>query len=323
MFLSEQDLSNKVCDVMAGNNPRMAVAFLGKNLSNNLFSNCKIPENLKVICDIEMGGTNPDALEELRVPNNDNVRHLEGKQFHTKIYLSDNGVVIGSINASNISLNEPEKRIEAGVFFEQHNEVYNEMSKWFDEKWEISKTVCNKALINAAVKFQKPKKPLAEETLNFLEFNLLEILQTNPEAFGGVKFIISDGDNDNEIINKSMEENNLMNLENLDSYEGWTKDPGLELKSEDSWPDDFIAIHRDGKKEISIQKYEKYSYDPKNDVFFCTEIDWSKLGNNFSVCVKLRKPNNSLISELENMSFFECVKSNIYTAEELSELLFN
>lgn len=317
MFLSEQGLSEKVRHIMAGSNPRMAVAFLGADISKNLFPNRKIPKNLKVICDIEMGGTNPNALVELGAPNNDNVRYLEGKQLHTKIYLSDKGVVIGSINASNISLNGPEKRIEAGVFFEENSDVYRDASNWFDGKFESSKSICEHSLMKAGSRSAKPPRP--NEKNETSKFNLLDLLRVDPHAFGEVGFVVTNTPNNEQKVadsisdNRDHFENQQRTEEKLLPYEGWGEDAIKE------WPTHFIGAHRGPEGGIEFFKGRRYHYDKENDVLFADEICWHQSDANFGGCVSLVEPDEALKNDLEAINFFDHVDSDFYTAQELSE----
>jgi hypothetical protein len=62
------------------------VAFWGKG-SSQLIDNGEGMSDFRVICDISMGGTHPDALLALGAPVNLEVRYYDG--LHAKVYLSD------------------------------------------------------------------------------------------------------------------------------------------------------------------------------------------------------------------------------------------
>lgn len=71
-----------------------------------------------------MGGTNPSELEALGAPKNKNLRHLPG--LHAKVYLSHDGLITGSANASNngIGFIEVARLLEAGTFHPPESETW-------------------------------------------------------------------------------------------------------------------------------------------------------------------------------------------------------
>ncbi|MDY6947278.1 MAG: hypothetical protein SXG53_16325, partial [Pseudomonadota bacterium] len=54
-FLTGSELSAAICHVLGGSHPRCAVAFWGKG-STNLVDRASGGRNLRIVCDISMGG---------------------------------------------------------------------------------------------------------------------------------------------------------------------------------------------------------------------------------------------------------------------------
>ncbi|MBK5927474.1 hypothetical protein [Rhodobaculum claviforme] len=93
-------------------------------------------DDLRIICDIGMGGTNPEALITLGAPRRDGLRHCSN--MHAKVYLSDAGLVMGSANASanGIGLNADAAGLtEAGTFSTAHSPAWEAAATWFENLW--------------------------------------------------------------------------------------------------------------------------------------------------------------------------------------------
>lgn len=93
---------------------RLAVAFWGDGACEKLDLNA---DTVSVICNLSMGGTNPHEIVEMQRLGI-TVKQCDG--LHAKVYLFDNGVLIGSSNASSNGLSfqddEGPNWIEANVF---------------------------------------------------------------------------------------------------------------------------------------------------------------------------------------------------------------
>ena len=121
-YLTGVALKDAIGEIMAGDNPRMCVAFLGRTWPEELFETGERPKDLRVICDLQMGGTVRAALKAGGAPDNPNLRHIKSKGMHAKVYLSDLGAVVGSANASKAAFDA--SRIEVprqGVLFLCYN----------------------------------------------------------------------------------------------------------------------------------------------------------------------------------------------------------
>ena len=87
MFLTGGKLSDRIVEVVKGDDARIAVAFWGNEAQKKLGITHRT--DLRIICDISMGGTNPAELAKLGAPSIKNLRYRDN--FHAKIYLSDDG----------------------------------------------------------------------------------------------------------------------------------------------------------------------------------------------------------------------------------------
>ncbi|WP_323038595.1 hypothetical protein [Gemmobacter sp.] len=102
-FLTGSQIQQAVLEVMRGGNRRCAVAFWSKNWVNGAGIDWA---DTRIVLDVSMGMTSPEAIETL-VVQGAIVRHCLG--FHGKMYLSDLGAVIGSANASRNGVGLPQQ----------------------------------------------------------------------------------------------------------------------------------------------------------------------------------------------------------------------
>ncbi|MBB3992752.1 hypothetical protein GGR95_000371 [Sulfitobacter undariae] len=63
-YLTGKRLANRIRLVMAGDEPKMCVAFLGPKWAEELFEDGVLPEDLRVVCDLRMGMTVRSASAE-------------------------------------------------------------------------------------------------------------------------------------------------------------------------------------------------------------------------------------------------------------------
>ena len=85
MFLTGGKLSDRIVEVVKGDDARIAVAFWGNEAQKKLGITHRT--DLRIICDISMGGTNPAELAKLGAPSIKNLRYRDN--FHAKVYLSN------------------------------------------------------------------------------------------------------------------------------------------------------------------------------------------------------------------------------------------
>ena len=95
MLLTGQSLFKEIARVTAGSSVSCAVAFWGYG-SESIFKD-QNSQNVRVICNLRMGGTNPFAIIALQ-KKGVAVRHLDA--LHAKVYIGNENAVITSANAS-------------------------------------------------------------------------------------------------------------------------------------------------------------------------------------------------------------------------------
>lgn len=170
-FLAGRDLSQKIREIVSGNDVKCAVAYWGKH-------NFPPPHtHWKIVCDIVGGSTSPAVLKALGAPTNRNLRHYV--HLHAKVYLSDKGVVIGSANASAGGLHSdsaPARLLEAGVWHAPSDAIWAEANQWFDEIFTESDPVNEKALELAEINYAPPtieirENPKGKSPLRQIAFN--------------------------------------------------------------------------------------------------------------------------------------------------------
>lgn len=184
-FLAGTDLSEAIKNVCAGQDVRCAVAFWG-NGSEALF-NVK-NSHPRIICDITLGGTSPQALRALGAPDNENLCHVRG--LHAKVYISDQGAVIGSANASQngVGFNKMAALTEGGVFISTDSDGYKEAESWLEGLLATSEPVDEIALELAAKNFRPPRPVLGR---NAREGSLLDLVSAEPDRFSDVSFVFA------------------------------------------------------------------------------------------------------------------------------------
>ena len=124
-----------------------AVAFWG-NGAESLFPN-PAARQIRVICNLKMGGTNPGVIKTLR-QNGVDVRQSDN--LHAKVYIGNTEAVVTSANASINGLGlegtEVEGWIEAGVFVNRDDAL-----RWFDRQWEECRAISPADLNDARKNF--------------------------------------------------------------------------------------------------------------------------------------------------------------------------
>ncbi|MDG5814960.1 phospholipase D-like domain-containing protein [Chitinispirillales bacterium ANBcel5] len=133
---------------------KCAVAFWGKGAAN-IFP-CKDNVSIQIVCNYTSGATNPEEIEKIK--NQLTTKNSDVKMnniLHAKVYWTDQGVIIGSANASSNGLVLEDKEItgweEVSVYTDD-KKVIQETKGWFDNQiWPNSKPI-TKSDYNAAIK---------------------------------------------------------------------------------------------------------------------------------------------------------------------------
>ena len=189
-FLIGQPLTDAVRHVLTGQDPRCAVAFWGKGFDAFLDRITGRKKNLRVVCDISMGGCHPEALRSLGAPGNANIRYRDG--LHAKVYLSETGVVIGSANASDNGLGFKSGTaglLEAATFHSAETAMWKAVSAWFEDLHGSALEVDEPALDRAGRLFRPRRGP--DGTTSTRPGSLLDMVLANPDLFEDVGFVLA------------------------------------------------------------------------------------------------------------------------------------
>lgn len=271
-FLDDRELGPAIIKLVKGTELRCAVAFWGNGAVRKLFKNGVLPGSSKIICDLTMGGTNPDELRALGAPDNKRLKHLPG--LHAKVYISDRGIIICSANVSNngIGFLDVPKLIEAGVFHHPATDTYSAALRWFEEVWKAAKAVDDSALLRAEDAWARRLAGNYRQTTqrSFDLASLLDAVVADPMRFRGVGFAFSTGnssaqqrDETAEAVAEKDDKNPTPLLSRRerkalkewpvgDVFSGWSPE------DIHAWPGRFVCAHQGARtKRLSYWFYER------------------------------------------------------------------
>lgn len=303
-FLAGNDLSYRIKKVCSGDDVKCAVAFWGNNAEVTLFHPPQIDaKKFKIICDISMGGTNPETIKQLGAPENPNLKHIEG--LHAKVYISNSGCVIGSANASDngVGFQNSPKHLEAGVYHLPGSKVWEEVGKWFEKTFSDAKALDSGALEKCENKWEKRKAASQNIALydSDLELdNILKAYLTLPEVFSNIGVLFSFEDvteKQCQYISKMEKKIAKSRGETFPSEENlgyWLIDMPTKRFPDycnDKLPEYFLSIHLEGGK-LELEFYERIN---KERDYFGPEVP---KGGKYSQVVAEVKNWNSKIKEL-------------------------
>lgn len=184
-FVREHELSKQIGKpVRPKNKIQIAVPFWGAGAMKSLgLLNWK---NVEIVCNLESGGCNPYAIEELLKAGFEVRSH---RRLHAKIYIFNDRVIIGSSNVSSNGLvetvSETKGWIEANVLSDAHALV-SDASALFRKLWRMPTTKLVK-LHGAFLENAKrawDSKPHAGPAV--VAKTLLSACKEQPELFGSV-----------------------------------------------------------------------------------------------------------------------------------------
>lgn len=318
VFLNGEPLADCIRYVCAGKKVRCAVAFWGKTIAK------EIPKNAKIICDISMGATSDKALIILGAPDNRKVRHIKG--LHSKVYLSDRGVVIGSANASLNALGDTHERwavlTEAGVFHPFDSGVFAEVSLWFSELYKTASVIDENALKIARQICTPPRRPTLPSGNS-----LLELVCSAPEKFSDMSFVFTNSVTSRErrqqIIDYSEDKGNTTGGEIERNHQGFCD---WDAKDLENWKKSFVNYHIGPKRvyvgAYSAAHYITHSEKPKKKKasmgsVFATK-NWSKLfpSDQYPTQTTVEK-----CDEVTARKIFEKTEGGIFDARKLASII--
>jgi hypothetical protein len=205
-LFSGQELSNKIKSMFGQSSPlRCAVAFWGPEYARLAKIN-----GAKVILDISMHGTSKGSLRNLNAPEKkgdpENPNVLVLNKLHSKIFIGEDGAIIGSANSSINALGLgkiSQNLFEAGVWIDRRLdcEAYKAAENLFLE-YEKKAHIAGIKDFNNAVEysFNEAARDHTGSSGDIQESILSELLSA-PKKFSNVVFVFSDWEaTDDEII---------------------------------------------------------------------------------------------------------------------------
>lgn len=272
-FLVGADLSAKIRFVLAGSGVRCAVAFVGRQAPETLFSLASDGlKGVRLICNVTMGSTHPTALEAFGAPRNKNLRHHPS--LHAKVYISDRGAVIGSANASargtGRSDDDPAVLVEAGTFHAKDSPPWLAASRWFDAFFEESPQVDRATVELARTLWSEPSFPIALQ-LSPRRGSILDSAIARPEHFPGVGFAFTNQSPTKESIEDARTSAKLDADEDIcaiiDDTSYWNVYTNWGEVAAASWPGLFFGFHMPRKK-LYISAFQRMYADVKSGNIF-------------------------------------------------------
>lgn len=324
-FLTGEALTARIREVMKGNKPRMCVAFLGPDWLDELFEG-SVPDGLRVVCDLRMGMTTRYALEAGGAPENDRLRHLPDSEMHAKVYLSEDGAVVCSANASTSALS-CQARIEDGVWVGPQTRTFKQIKKEFKKRYKLA------VPFDAAALEVAPKRVSGAGEKSRLPdgLTLVEALKRDPDAFQGIRFVctsttvskpVRDAAN-KELDREAADELVAEDKGSREFFSGWDM-------SEGDWPALFFALHRGPRGGVHLTKHRHYRFLPSGtgeiteDVIVSHQVDWTTIGAAFGDVPRLASQKRCR-KELTNLfrpeGSFDAFAGEVLTGRKFAELL--
>ncbi len=267
-FLDHEQVREAVKTVIAGDNVRCAVAFWGQGALEALFGSKKHATKARIICDLTMGGTNPEELVALGAPKSQHLRHIQG--LHAKLYLSSAGMVVTSANASNngIGFVEPASLMECGTSHKPNTNAFAEGAKWFESLWEKADNIDSDALAVARSTWAKPPRypPPKVAPPTDCPDTLLRNIASKPDLYRGIGVVFSTGAVDGKDVQLAAEaaivaEGNGDKLEAVNRLPEWSEDDlftGWSDTDANAWPGLFLNAHRGARGAVTYWCYSRF-----------------------------------------------------------------
>ncbi|WP_314374454.1 phospholipase D family protein [Sphingomonas paucimobilis] len=271
-FLDHKQVRGAVQTVIAGDDVRCAVAFWGDGALKALFGSKKRASKARIICDLSMGGTNPEELALLGAPDNPDLKHLRG--LHAKLYLSSAGMVVTSANASNrgIGFVEPAALTECGTFHRPDTTAFRKGAKWFDTIWGKADMVDPEALATARAAWAKrPRHGAPKGTPSFAPPDtLLRRIAADPEGYRGIGVVFSSGEAGRKDVEQAAEaaiavegkrRKPKLKTEEISRLPTWPKGNlfiGWSDADANAWPGLFLCAHRGARGAYSYWCYSRF-----------------------------------------------------------------
>ncbi|NYE28532.1 hypothetical protein HDE78_001484 [Rhodanobacter sp. K2T2] len=169
----------------------IAVAFWGNGAVKELKLDAA-EGPLRVLLDLSAGASNPDEVERLIAIPGAEVLHLP--RLHAKAFISENGVLVGSANASANGLGsegtEATRWHELGILSDDPSAIAS-AQQWFERKWEAGRSITPALLKKARENWKERQRLRPKATAK--SGKILAAAIADPDAFKnrGVYVVIS------------------------------------------------------------------------------------------------------------------------------------
>ncbi|WP_374632746.1 phospholipase D family protein [Ferrovibrio sp.] len=174
-FLAGEDLRKQIAaHLKRAKTFDAAIAFWGNGAIERFPDHIK-GKDIRIICNLFSGGTNPEAIKTLMQEKKGvSVKFRDG--LHAKVYLFPDAVIAGSANfsANGLGLEDEEQTgwLEAGASLDQNG--MEAARQWFEETWNspLSMDVTSDTLkVAQKIYDTRPKKQAASRSILDFDFN--------------------------------------------------------------------------------------------------------------------------------------------------------
>lgn len=272
-FLDDRQVGKAIREIVAGDTVRCAVAFWGDGALKALFGTRKSARKARIICDLTMGGTNPEELVLLGAPDDPDLMHVRG--LHAKIYLSDRGLVMASANASNrgIGFIEMATLTECGTMHGPKTQAFRDAAEWFELLWDKkAQRIGKKALDDARRAWaRRPRHgaPIAEPST--AATTLLRRIASDPVAYRGIGVVFTTGVAEQQdvvdasaaaiVADDALRQPKLA-TDDRALLPDWNKGHLFTRWSDaeaSAWPRNFLCAHRGVRGAVSYWSYKHFA----------------------------------------------------------------
>ena len=261
VFLTGEELANKVRKLLSGRDVRAAVAFIGIDYASALEE--MLGKGGKVVCDVSMGATNARALDAIRKKYPNSIRKVHG--MHAKVIVGASESLVSSANLSRNALGlteQPGRLVEAGLLLNKESEGFRRLEDWFDSLFLSGEPItdhdiewlcgCNKRTAISVGGDYSFFDGLRHNSgmLSDAVFALTVATAKPAEVRGAIK-----------IVERRQSEFAYSGLSERHYFAYWGK-------SFSWWPKRFYAIHWGKFGGVYVNEYTKLVHEPVSDFLF-------------------------------------------------------
>lgn len=158
MFVHADAYKKKIEELIHENDTiKIAAAFWGEG-AEQMFQGHE-GKTFQIICNLTMGGTNPEPIQRLMKTDGVEVKMLN--DLHAKVVLGEESAIVGSANfsANGLSLEEDEAPgwREAGLLT-QDPQALQSINAWFKSLWRKAETIEDEGMEKAQAMWEKRRK---------------------------------------------------------------------------------------------------------------------------------------------------------------------